>query len=156
MTLEVENVSLILALAGPNGQMLAEIARASGADINLRGHTIFVCGEESRVRTAHRLLHQATELAGRGHMLEQNDVERAVKEIEQDPDASIVERLDEIIVTQKRRQIVPKSPAQRAYVNAIRNFDMTFGIGPAGTGKTYLAMAVATSYLLTKRVKRII
>jgi len=79
-----------------------------------------------------------------------------VREIEQDPDASLVERLDEAIVTQKRRQIVPKSPAQRAYVNAIRNFDMTFGIGPAGTGKTYLAMAVATSYLLTKRVKRII
>ena len=156
MTLEVENVSLILALAGPGGQMLAEIARASGADINLRGHTIFVSGEESRVRTAHRLLRQATELAGRGHMLEQSDVERAVREIEQDPDASLVERLDEVIVTQKRRQIVPKSPAQRTYVNAIRNFDMTFGIGPAGTGKTYLAMAVATSYLLTKRVKRII
>ena len=81
MTLEVENVGLILALAGPGGQMLAEIARASGADINLRGHTIFVCGEEPRVRTAHRLLRQAAELAGRGHMLEQNDVERAVKEI---------------------------------------------------------------------------
>lgn len=156
MTLEVENVSLILAIAGPQGQMLAEIARASGADINLRGHTIFVCGEEARVRTAHRLLLQAAELAGRGHMLEKRDVERAFREIEQDPDASLVERLDEVIVTQKRRQIVPKSPAQRDYVNAIRNFDLTFGIGPAGTGKTYLAMAVATSYLLTKRVKRII
>jgi phosphate starvation-inducible protein PhoH and related proteins len=156
MTLEVENVSLILALAGPRGQMLAAIARASGADINLRGHTIFVCGEESRVRTAHRLLHQATELAGRGHMLEPNDIERAVREIEQDPDASLVERLDEVIVTQKRRQIVPKSPAQRAYVNAIRNYDLTFGIGPAGTGKTYLAMAVATNDLLSKRVKRIV
>ena len=156
MTLEVENVSLILALAGPRGQMLSEIARASGADINLRGHTIIVCGQEPRVRTAHRLLLQATELAARGHMLEPSDIERAVKEIEQDPDASLVERLDEAIVTQKRRQIVPKSPAQCSYVNAIRNFDMTFGIGPAGTGKTYLAMAVATSYLLTKRVKRII
>ena len=156
MTLEVENVSLILAIAGPQGQMLAEIARASGADINLRGHTIFVCGEEPRVRTAHRLLLQAAELAGRGHMLEKRDVERAFREIEQDPDASLVERLDETIITQKRRQIVPKSPAQRDYVNAIRNFDLTFGIGPAGTGKTYLAMAMATSYLLTKRVKRII
>ena len=156
MTLEVENVSLILALGGPHGHMLGEIAKASGADINLRGHTIIVCGQESRVRTAHRLLLQATELAGRGHMLEPSDVERAVKEIEQDPEASLVERLDEVIVTQKRRQIVPKSPAQRSYVAAIRNFDMTFGIGPAGTGKTYLAMAVATSYLLTKRVKRII
>ena len=156
MTLEVENVSLVLAIAGPQGRMLAEIARASGADINLRGHTIFVCGEEKRVRTAHRLLLQAAELAGRGHMLETSDVERAFREIEQDPEASLVERLDEIIVTQKRRQIVPKSPAQREYVSKIRHFDMTFGIGPAGTGKTYLAMAVATTYLLAKRVKRII
>ena len=156
MTLEVENVSLILAIAGPQGQMLAEIARTSGAEINLRGHTIFVCGEEPRVRTAHKLLMQAAELAGRGHMLEKRDVERAFREIEQDPETSLVERLDDAIITQKRRQIVPKSPAQRAYVNAIRNFDLTFGIGPAGTGKTYLAMAVATSYLLTKRVKRII
>ena len=156
MTLEVENVSLVLAIAGPQGERLAEIARASGADINLRGHTIFVCGEERRVRTAHRLLLQAAELAGRGHMLETQDVERAFKEIEQDPEASLVERLDEVIITQKRRQIVPKSPAQREYVSAIRHFDMTFGIGPAGTGKTYLAMAVATSYLLAKKVKRII
>ena len=156
MTLEVESVDLLLALAGPHGQMLAEIARASGTDINLRGHTIFVCGEGARVRTAHRLLHQAAEMAGRGHMLDKGDVERAVKEIEQDPDASLVDRLEEVIETQKHRQIIPKSPAQRAYVSAIRNYDLTFGIGPAGTGKTYLAMAVATSYLLTKRVKRII
>jgi phosphate starvation-inducible protein PhoH and related proteins len=156
LTLEVESVNLLLAIGGPHGHMLAEIARVCGTEINLRGNTVIICGEESRVRTAHRLLHQTVELAGRGHSLEPSDIERAVREIELDPEASIVERLDEVIVTQKRRQIVPKSPAQRTYVQAIRNFDLTFGIGPAGTGKTYLAVAVASSYLLAKRVKRII
>lgn len=136
--------------------MLAEIARACGTEINLRGNTIIVCGEESRVRVAHRLLRQLAELAGRGHSLAPSDIDRAVREIELDPEASLVDRLDEVVTTQKRRQIIPKSPAQRAYVQAIRNYDLTFGIGPAGTGKTYLAMAVATSYLLSKRVKRII
>jgi phosphate starvation-inducible PhoH-like protein len=155
-TLEVESAHLLLTIGGPHGHMLAEIARACGTEINLRGNTIIVCGEESRVRVAHRLLHQVAELAERGHSLSPNDIERAVRELELDPEASLVDRLDEVVTTQKRRQIVPKSPAQRSYVQAIRNYDLTFGIGPAGTGKTYLAMAVATSYLLAKRVKRII
>lgn len=156
LTLEVESSSLLLAIGGPHGRLLNEIARACGADINLRGNTILVSGQESRVRTAHRLLRQAIELAGRGHSLEHNDIERAAREIELDPEASLVDRLDDAVTTQKRRQIIPKSPAQRDYVQAIRNFDLTFGIGPAGTGKTYLAMAVATNYLMSKRVKRII
>ncbi len=156
LTLEVESAHLLLTIGGPHGRMLAEIARECGTEINLRGNTIIVCGEESRVRVAHRLLHQVVELAGRGHSLAPNDIHRVVRELELDPDASLVDRLDEAVTTQKRKQIVPKAPAQRSYVQAIRNYDLTFGIGPAGTGKTYLAMAVATSYLLSKRVKRII
>jgi phosphate starvation-inducible PhoH-like protein len=65
--------------------------------------------------------------------------------------------LDEtIIVTARKRPILPKSHAQRQYVEAIRRHDLIFGIGPAGTGKTYLAMAMAASWLMQKKVKRII
>lgn len=157
MSLEVDDTSTLLAVSGPHGTVLSEIARASGAEVNLRGNTIYISGSESKVRIAHRFLHDATNLAERGHAVETRDIERSVRQLEDDPDATLVDRLDDsIIVTAKRRPIVPKTPGQRAYISAIRGHDLTLGIGPAGTGKTYLAMAVAASYLVTRRVKRIV
>jgi len=64
--------------------------------------------------------------------------------------------LDTVFISSKKRTITPKSIAQRLYIEYMRNFDMVFAIGPAGTGKTYLAMAMAVSYLLEKKVERII
>jgi phosphate starvation-inducible protein PhoH and related proteins len=157
MSLEVEDTSTLLAVSGPSGTLLSEIARASGAEVNLRGNTIYISGSEPKVRIAHRYLHDAASMAERGHAVETRDIERSVRQLEDDPDATLTNRLDDsIIVTAKRRPIVPKTPGQQAYVSAIRGHDLTLGIGPAGTGKTYLAMAVAASYLVSRRVKRIV
>jgi phosphate starvation-inducible PhoH-like protein len=155
--LEVDNTSVLLAMAGPQCRLLAEVAKHSGTEVNLRGNTIYVNGAESAVALARRFLADAVELVAKGHALHENDVARCLRELRNDPSASLIELLDEVIVVSaKRRPIVPKSPAQKDYIAAIRRHDLTFGIGPAGTGKTYLAMAMAASLLVHKRVKRIV
>jgi phosphate starvation-inducible protein PhoH and related proteins len=157
MSLEVDDTTTLMAIAGPQSHVLGEVARASGAEVNLRGNTIYILGSEAEVRVAHRFLQDAASCAERGHIIDTNDVERSLRELELDPDATLVDKLDEsVVITSKRKPIVPKTPGQREYVAAIRRHDLTLGIGPAGTGKTYLAMAVAANYLVTKRVKRIV
>jgi phosphate starvation-inducible PhoH-like protein len=133
--LEVESTAVLMALSGPQSALLAEVARETGAEVSLRGNTIYLAGTEGDVRLAFRFLSDAAELVGRG----------------------FTELLDEtILITPRKRPIVPKSVGQRRYVEAIRTHDLTFGIGPAGTGKTYLAMAMAAAWLMQKRVKRIV
>lgn len=157
MSLEIDDTATLMAVAGPHGHLLGEVSRTSGAEVNLRGNTIYIVGTESDVRVAHRFLQEAISFAERGHSIGTNDIERSLRELERDPEATLVDRLDEaVVITTKRKPIVPKTPGQREYVAAIRHHDLTLGIGPAGTGKTYLAMAVAASYLVTKRVKRIV
>ncbi|HVU01026.1 MAG TPA: PhoH family protein [Polyangiaceae bacterium] len=155
--LEVENTQVLLALSGPQSRLLGELARHSGAEVNLRGNTILLSGDEPDVRVAHRFLSDAAHLVQRGVEIGPSDVAHSVRSLRGDPNASLTDLLDEVVlVSQRRRPVVPKGPMQRRYVEAIRAHDLTFGIGPAGTGKTYLAMAVAASALMKRDVKRIV
>jgi phosphate starvation-inducible PhoH-like protein len=146
-----------MALSGPQSSMLEELSLRSGAEVSLRGNVINITGDEESVRLAYRFLTGAAELAGRGHELGKDDVARSLRGLRDDPDANLPDLLEEaILITPRRRAVVPKTRAQSQYVEAIRNHDLTFGIGPAGTGKTYLAMAMAAASLIQKRVKRVI
>lgn len=146
-----------MALSGPQSSLLGEVSKQSGAEVSLRGNVIYLAGEEVDVQLAQRFLTDAAQLVSRGYELSARDVARSMREMRSDPNSSLVDLLDEVIlVSPRRRAIVPKTPAQRVYVEAIRKHDLTFGIGPAGTGKTYLAMAMAASALIAKSVKRII
>ncbi len=154
---EVDNTAVLMQLSGPQSSLLAELARQSGAEVSLRGNVIHFLGSERDVRLAHRFVSDAAELVGRGFELNTNDVAGSIRGLRADPNRSLTELLDEtIIVNTKRRPIRPKSAAQQQYVEQIRTHDLTFGIGPAGTGKTYLAMAMAAAALMQKKVKRII
>ena len=154
---EVDNTAILLQLTGPQSSLLAEVARQSGAEVSLRGNVIHFLGSEHDVRLAHRFVSDAAELVGKGFEIDSNDVAGSIRGLRADPNRSLTELLDEtIIVNTKRRPIRPKSAAQQHYVEAIRTHDLTFGIGPAGTGKTYLAMAMAAASLMQKKVKRII
>jgi len=156
-SIEVESTQVLLALSVPQSNLLSEVARQSGADVSLRGNTIFVAGDADDVKLAERFLRDAAELVGKGFEIGPNDVASSMRGLRADPDRSLTELLDEtIIVTSRKRPILPKSRAQRQYVEAIRTHDLIFGIGPAGTGKTYLAMAMAASCLMQKKVKRIV
>jgi phosphate starvation-inducible PhoH-like protein len=156
-SLEVESTAVLMALCGPQSILLGELSQRSGTNVSLRGNVIHLNGDEADVRLAYRFLSGAAEMVGRGHEIGPNDVARSLRGLRDNPDASLSDLLDEaIVITPRRRAVVPKTPGQRSYVEAIRTHDLTFGIGPAGTGKTYLAMAMAASSLVQKRVKRII
>jgi phosphate starvation-inducible PhoH-like protein len=155
--LEVKNTSVLLALSGPQGALLGEVAKQSGTVVSLRGNTIYLSGEEADVRVAHRFLTDAAALVGRGYELGPEDVARSLRGLRDAPDRSLTELLDEtVVITARKKPIAPKSAMQKKYLEAIRTHDLTFGIGPAGTGKTYLAMAMGASALMQKQVKRII
>jgi phosphate starvation-inducible PhoH-like protein len=146
-----------MALSGPHSALLTEVARETGTEVSLRGNTIYVAGDEPSVKLAFRFLSDAAELVGRGFTVAPNDVVGSIRGLRADPTRTLTELVDEtILITPRKRAIVPKSVGQRRYVEAIRNHDLTFGIGPAGTGKTYLAMAMAASWLMQKKVKRIV
>ncbi len=155
--LEVDNTSTLLALSGPQGALLGTVARESGVDVSLRGNVIYLSGSEGDVVVARRFLSDAAELVSRGYEIGPDDVARSLASLRRDPAASLTQLLDEVIIVSPRRKpVAPKGVAQRRYIEMIRTHDLTFGIGPAGTGKTYLAMAMATSALLQRKVKRII
>src|SRR5690606_39886302 len=93
-SLEVESTSVLLALSGPQQNILAELAAQSGTDVSLRGNTIHVSGSEQDVRVAQRFLSDAAALVGRGHEIHRNDVGRALRGLRENPEASLVDLLE--------------------------------------------------------------
>ncbi|MEN9577138.1 MAG: hypothetical protein RJA70_147 [Pseudomonadota bacterium] len=145
-----------MAISGPHSQLLVEVAKQTGALVNLRGNTLLLSGAEADVRVAGRFLEGAIHLVSHGVVVGAHDVARSIRSLRQDPDVTLGSLLDDAVGLSGQRRVVPKGPAQRAYIAQIREHDLTFGIGPAGTGKTYLAMAMAAQALVQKQVKRII
>lgn len=114
-------------------------------------------GEEQQVRRAERILGDYVDLVESGHVFNNGDLNSFMRVVTSDPDVSL-RRLVESGKSRSfgKKVLAPKTVNQRRYVDAIENNDLTFGIGPAGTGKTYLAVAMAVSAFLNKRVSRIV
>ena len=114
-------------------------------------------GDVKKTQFAENVLSQLYDLMKKGHPILGQDIERAIKILNDDKNASLHQIfLDSVFIPSRRRVIYPRSTGQKLYVEAIRGYEMVFGIGPAGTGKTYLAMAMAVTALLKGEVKRII
>jgi len=144
-------------LYGELDKNLRLIENSSGVDIRARGNRLSIEGEEAAVLTAERVLKDLAALVENGYELKAEDVKLALRAHESHPEVSIKEIFSQTIVTgPNRKQISPKTETQRHYVDSIREYDIVFGIGPAGTGKTYLAMAAAVAALQRKEVNRII
>ncbi len=157
-SLEFDDAALARDLFGPDSTHLEMLSKDSGVDIQSRGSMLTLrCEDEDRLALVANLLVQAYGLLKRGHSLYKNDLAHALTILSREPGAELKKFFeDEIFVTAPKRTIAPKSLSQRDYVQAIRDNDMVFGIGPAGTGKTYLAVAMALSHLLSRRVKRLV
>ena len=144
-----------VALLGVRDEVLRAIERGfPDVDVYVRGSTVTVTGEESRVDVVVLLLSELIDVARAGTPLTADAVERAIGLL--DAAARPAEVLADDVLTSHGRTVRPKSLGQKAYTDAIEKSTITFGIGPAGTGKTYLAMAKAVDALTRKQVSRII
>jgi phosphate starvation-inducible PhoH-like protein len=118
---------------------------------------MIVEGDADDVGRAERVLGQLSAMMDEGYKLSKGDVKTAAQLVSQDENVALAEYFAKGAARSSgKRQVMPKSINQRKYLEAIEQKDIVFGIGPAGTGKTYLAMAQAVSYLLAKRISRII
>jgi phosphate starvation-inducible PhoH-like protein len=155
--LRIDDNALLLSLCGERNNNLRLIEKALLVKLNLRGDQIAVTGEAAGVQLAQRVLEELYGLLSEGYPLYPSDVNHAIQILSGNFKASLSEIfLDTVYVTSKKRVITPKSLAQKEYIEAIRTYDIVFGIGPAGTGKTYLAMATAVAALIASEIDRII
>ncbi len=147
----------VQALVGTYDGNLKLLERCFQVSAHLGEETLEIEGEEANVRRAQRLVEEYSELVEKGTRFESAEIEGYLRIMSQDPDATL-KGLAEAgrPRTFGKKSITPKSLNQRSYVDAIERHDMVFGIGPSGTGKTYLAVAMAVDALLTKEVSRII
>jgi phosphate starvation-inducible protein PhoH and related proteins len=159
----VKKISLpqegIETLYGAHDGNLKHIESLLGVAIRTQGGELIVEGEKAAEQRVERIFDQLTSLMAEGYELRNGDVKTAAQLIADDGAVNLRDYFLKEGQKQPegtKRRVNPKSTNQRRYLEAIEKYDIVFGVGPAGTGKTYLAMAQAVSYLLAKKVTRII
>jgi len=142
----------LLTLAGVNDANLIELQRQTGTRVTLRGDTLTLVGTAEAVERAASVAQRMIDAAKQGTVLEADDVLRMSMDGSREPAGGD----NRIVLPGVRKIIQPKTPGQAAYLGLISDNDIVVGIGPAGTGKTYLAVAAAVDALSRKRVRRIV
>jgi phosphate starvation-inducible PhoH-like protein len=149
--------SVMQALVGDKDENLKVIERDLGLKIGRSPNGLLLVGQDTDVELGSDLLVQLRGLVEQGEVIFKGDVERAIRMLSGNRKLQLEELFrDEIRVSGKRTKIVPKTFKQKTYIEQIKNHSVVLGVGPAGTGKTYLAMAMAVSALVNKEVKRIV
>lgn len=148
---------LARSLFGEQNRHLQQIAHALAIEVHARGNTVTVRGDAIAAALAEKLLKELYSLIEEGYPVYPSDIDYAIGILSSNDRVSLKDIfLDTVYITSQERRITPKGLAQKEYIDAIRNFDIVFSIGPAGTGKTYLAMAMAVSFLTEGHVNRIV
>ncbi len=144
-------------LFGVQGEHVKRIEGALGVRIATKANTIAIYGDDIEVDLSRRLVKELYSLLKKGYPLFPSDIDYAIQILSTDNSVNLEEIfLDTIYISSRKRVITPKSLVQKEYIDAIRQYDIVIGIGPAGTGKTYLAMAMSVSFLLKTEVDRIV
>jgi phosphate starvation-inducible protein PhoH and related proteins len=143
---------------GTYSDHLKILERACNISLSGQGRDIYLCGHKDDVMVASRVLSGLENMVSEGFLLEPDEFQKAIRAAQSQEDFHDMRDmlLTSSILTTKNKKIYPKTPTQKRYIDAIQTDDLIFGIGPAGTGKTYLAVAMALTYLLAKKVSRII
>ena len=156
-TLAVEDPRALRELVGELNGHLKIIERVLSIRVSQRGNQLIVMGDADSLPLGLTVLEQLCELVCTGHQLHAADVDQAVRLLSNEPNVRLAELYsDTVYVGTQKKRIYPRSTRQRDYIQAMRDHALVFGVGPAGTGKTYLAMAVAISALFRDEVRRII
>ena len=161
-SINVEKISfadhnLLKNLCGEHDKHLKLIEKLEPVKVKAWGNNITISGNNGNVRKISAMLQQLYSIMEKGWHIHSSDIDYAHRILSEDITFELARIfLDTVFISSQKHIITPKSISQRLYIEYMRNFDMVFSIGPAGTGKTYLAMAMAVSYLLEKKVHRII
>lgn len=155
-TITIDNEKHVRTLTGDLDRNLKMIERMTGVKVGIRGDKVFFEGADEKVAEVHRLLTDLLENLKRGAVPSSEEIENLFRQSVNGSRTDYTELSSESVVITPRKTVVPKSLNQKLYIERIRKDDIVFGVGPAGTGKTYLAMALAVKALITKEVSRII
>jgi phosphate starvation-inducible PhoH-like protein len=155
--IEVQNDEIVRKLSGLEHETLRTIAKIFSIRLGARGNVISLVGLKRSVKQAAELIRHLSDLIMEGRDISLGDVRNAAlrmsKELKSQPKDFLS---DSLYKTKESREISPRGPGQRDYVEALKNHDIVFAVGPAGTGKTYLAMTIAVMELNAERISRII
>lgn len=141
-------------LAGSEDAVLKALEGHLGCNVFLRGNVLTLDGADADVEAGGEVVAEIAELIAQGHQIAPGTIGAVTAALDRHESPATI--LGDVVWTHRNRQVAPKTVNQKRYVDSIRNNTITFGIGPAGTGKTYLAMAMATAALSSRRVSRII
>ena len=152
-----DNIGAFQALVGEFNKNIKHIEKLLKVRISVKGNSVSIVGDQPLDEVAERLIKQLYSLARESYPIHPADIDQGARMLTMDSGAKIREVLKEVIfISDDKRPITPKTWNQKQSIQAIRTFDIVFGIGPAGTGKTYLAMAMAMASFSKKRLRRII
>ena len=155
--IEFDDNNLVRTLFGEHNTHLKIIEEDTGTKISARGASVSISGDKDEVEISRNLLIQLYELLEKGYPIFSPDIDFALRILKSNRKVKLKEIfLDTVYISSKKKNITPKSLAKKKYIDAIRNFDIVFGIGPAGTGKTYLAIAMAMDFITKGMVERLI
>jgi len=154
--ISIEGVDM-LSLLGPNDQNLRLLETMFDCEAYIRAGEMVIIGEESAVLDMERTLCRLIALVQTGRSFQTSEIGEIARSVrEGEPDSGEIFETTHIYMTEKKKVIKPRGPGQRKYLRMIKENDIVVGIGPAGTGKTYLAVAAAIDALNKKRVKKIV
>ena len=162
LLLQFDDNSLLPLLYGQHDQHLARLESQLGVRLAARGNRLAISGPHDAMRAAELALNALYERLRKGLDVSDAEVDAAVRMATQGPDAAAGEtgiediHAEDLSIRTRKRRLSPRSPTQAAYIRALRSHELVFAIGPAGTGKTYLAVAMAVSLMMEGRVDRII
>jgi phosphate starvation-inducible PhoH-like protein len=155
---EIDDNQALSSLVGPQDSNILRMEQRLGVSIALRGNTIAITGLEPEITYAKSALQYIYSQILKGRTIEIEDVEAAIRLVSASVtfDRDSHAEGDEISIPTRRRIVFPRSPHQAEYIKTMQTYDLVFGLGPAGTGKTYLAVAYGVSLLLSGQIERII
>jgi phosphate starvation-inducible PhoH-like protein len=148
---EFQDNALAQVLFGPHNVNLERIEHHLGVALNARGNAVAISGSPETTEDAGQVLDSLYDLARRQGHLETADIDAAVRMTHHEPDPA-----EDLVLRTRKRHIAPRTPTQAEYLSALQKNPLVFGLGPAGTGKTYLAVAKAVSMMLSGEVDRLI
>lgn len=155
--LDLDNTQSARALMGERGIHLKQLEKETGTAISARGNRVCISGRPESVLLAMKAVRQLYNMVEKGYAVFSEDIRKTLDMLHEDASIQVEKVLmDTIAIPSSPRPIAPKTRGQQMYVEAIRTNTVTFGVGPAGTGKTYLAVAMAVSSLLARECRRIV